>query len=174
VLGLSWGSTLALELYRRRPDIPRTLILASAYAGWAGSLSPDEVAERRARALHDLDGATDELVRRWLPTLLTERAPQGVIDELSAIMSDFHPAGARAMLDSMVESNLGEVLPAIDVPTLLLCGEEDQRSPLSVAREMQAGISGSSLVVLPGAGHQSNMEAPDLFNDAVRSFLRSN
>src|SRR3990170_2856200 len=40
VLGLSWGSTLALELYRRRPDIPRSLMLTAAYAGWAGSLPP--------------------------------------------------------------------------------------------------------------------------------------
>lgn len=38
VLGLSFGSGLALELYRWHPDIPKTLILASAYAGWAGSL----------------------------------------------------------------------------------------------------------------------------------------
>jgi len=136
-------------------------------------LSPEEVAERRARALQDLDGATEELIRGWLPTLLTEWASQDVVDELSAIMSDFHPAGARTMLESMVEADLREVLPAIDVPTLLLCGEEDHRSPLSVARETQAQIPDSSLVVLPGAGHQSNMEAPDLFNDAVRSFLRA-
>jgi pimeloyl-ACP methyl ester carboxylesterase len=46
VLGLSWGGGLALELYRRRPDLPRSLVLASAYAGWAGSLPPDEVARR--------------------------------------------------------------------------------------------------------------------------------
>jgi pimeloyl-ACP methyl ester carboxylesterase len=40
VLGLSWGSSVALELYRRHPQVPASLILASAYAGWAGSLSP--------------------------------------------------------------------------------------------------------------------------------------
>jgi pimeloyl-ACP methyl ester carboxylesterase len=39
--GLSWGGGLALELYRRHPGVVRTLILASAYAGWAGSL-PDK------------------------------------------------------------------------------------------------------------------------------------
>jgi len=38
IIGLSWGSSLAIELYRQRPDIPSALILAGPYAGWAGSL----------------------------------------------------------------------------------------------------------------------------------------
>jgi pimeloyl-ACP methyl ester carboxylesterase len=46
VLGLSFGGGLALELYRRKPALPRTLVLASAYAGWAGSLPTQVVAER--------------------------------------------------------------------------------------------------------------------------------
>ena len=51
VLGLSWGSTLALALYQLRPELPRTLILTAAYAGWAGSLTPEEVAERLRSSL---------------------------------------------------------------------------------------------------------------------------
>jgi pimeloyl-ACP methyl ester carboxylesterase len=47
LLGLSFGSGLALELYRWYEDIPRSLILASAYAGWAGSLPPDVVEQRK-------------------------------------------------------------------------------------------------------------------------------
>src|SRR6266545_8232037 len=47
--GLSWGGGLALELYRRHPQVPRSLVLASAYAGWAGSLPPEVVAERVER-----------------------------------------------------------------------------------------------------------------------------
>ena len=54
VAGLSWGSTLALELYRRRPELPRSLVLASAYAGWAGSLPGDVVAERLRTTLDRL------------------------------------------------------------------------------------------------------------------------
>ena len=49
VLGLSFGAVLALELYRRHPRVPRAFVLASAYAGWAGSL-PAEVVERSSRA----------------------------------------------------------------------------------------------------------------------------
>ena len=51
MLGLSYGGGLAPELYRRHPALPRSLILASAYAGWAGSL-PAEIIE--LRLLQDL------------------------------------------------------------------------------------------------------------------------
>jgi pimeloyl-ACP methyl ester carboxylesterase len=71
------------------------------------------------------------------------------------------------------EHDLRDVLPIIDVPSLLLYGDQDVRSPLSVAEEMHAKIPGSKLVVLPGVGHMSDVEAPERFNAEVRSFLRS-
>jgi pimeloyl-ACP methyl ester carboxylesterase len=62
----------------------------------------------------------------------------------------------------------------VDVPTLLLYGDADQRSPLSpVGEALHAGIPGSKLVVVPGVGHVVNLEAPERFNEEVRSFLLS-
>ena len=74
----------------------------------------------------------------------------------------------------MPEADLRDVLPRIDVPTLLLYGDADVRSPLHVAEELRDQIPGSTLVVIPGVGHQSNIEAASLFNTAVQDFLRSN
>lgn len=173
VLGLSWGSTLALELYRRRPDLPRSLVLTAAYAGWAGSLPPEEVAERLEGFLPQMDRPAREWVHEYIPTLLTHRAPKAMADELVEIMADSRQAGLRPMLLAMAGADLRDVLPTISVPTLLLYGEEDVRSPIEVAKEMHAAIPGSTLVVLPEVGHQSNVEAPDRFNDAVRTFLRA-
>ena len=62
--------------------------------------------------------------------------------------------------------------PCIKVPTLLVCGDRDVRAPLTVAEQLHAAISGSTLVVLAGAGHVCNVEAADDFNDAAREFLR--
>jgi pimeloyl-ACP methyl ester carboxylesterase len=47
--GLSRGGGLALELYRRHPQVPRSLVLASAYAGWAGSLPPEVARDLHAK-----------------------------------------------------------------------------------------------------------------------------
>ncbi len=89
-------------------------------------------------------------------------------------MLEVHPAGMRPMLQGFAEADLRDVLPRIQVPTLLLYGDADRRSPLdTVARDLNARIPGSRLVVLPGVGHQLDMEAPDRFNAEVRAFLRS-
>jgi pimeloyl-ACP methyl ester carboxylesterase len=171
ILGLSWGSSLALALYGRRPDLPRSLILAAAYAGWTGSLSREEAKRRLADALREIHMPAEQYTRSWMPTLLTDRARPEMVEELVSIMRDFRPEGARPMLHAMAEADLRPVLPTIRVPTLLLAGEEDARSPVAVARKMQRAIPGSELVLLSGAGHQSNIEAADRFNDEVRRFL---
>lgn len=77
------------------------------------------------------------------------------------------------MLRSFAVADLRDVLVTIAVPTLLLYGDLDVRAPLPVAEDLHARIPGSRLVVLPGVGHDANMEAPETFNDAVRTFLRS-
>jgi pimeloyl-ACP methyl ester carboxylesterase len=83
------------------------------------------------------------------------------------------PGGYRAMAHSMAEADLREVLPRIEVPTLLLYGELDQRSPLKVAKELNQRIPSSQLVVIEGVGHSVNVEAPEEFNAHVRTFIRS-
>lgn len=172
VLGLSWGSTLALELYRQRPDLVRTLVLTAAYAGWAGSLSPEDVGERlrtTLREMRTLDPVT--YARSWIPTLFTDRAPAEVLEEHVAVTSAFRVAGWIPALHAMAEADLRDVLPTIRVPTLLLSGREDVRSPIAISRAMHAAIPGSELVLLPEVGHMGNLEAPGAFNEAVRAFL---
>ncbi|HIH45095.1 MAG TPA: alpha/beta hydrolase [Candidatus Methanoperedenaceae archaeon] len=174
VLGLSFGSGLALELYHRYPGIPRSLILASAYAGWAGSLPPEMVKERLQQGLRLSELPPERVVDAFIPTHFAKSVSNDVIEETAAIISEFHPVGMRAMVLAFAEADLRDVLPTIEVPTLLLYGEADQRSPLDVAENLHASIPASRLVIIPGVGHQSNLEAPEIFNAEVRSFLRAN
>jgi pimeloyl-ACP methyl ester carboxylesterase len=172
VAGLSFGGILALALQRRHSAVARALVLASAYAGWAGSL-PREVAEQRLRqALALADGASDAFVDALLPTMFSKPIPRATMDAFRASMLEFHPRGFRAMARASAE-DVRDVLPHVDVPTLLVYGDRDVRAPLTVAETLHAAISGSKLVVLPDAGHISNIEAPDEFNAAVRDFLHS-
>jgi len=173
VLGLSWGGGLALELYRQHPAIPRSLVLASAYAGWGGSLPPEEVKQRLERALRESEMPREHLVSTWVPTFFSESVPPEVVEEVTAIVSEFHPAGIRIGLRAFAEADLRDVLPRIKVPTLLLYGDKDVRSPLHIAEALHARIPGSRLVVMAGVGHVSDMEAPERFNAEVRGFLRS-
>jgi pimeloyl-ACP methyl ester carboxylesterase len=171
VAGLSFGGALAIEFSRRYPSVPATLVLASAYAGWAGSLPADAAEQRLRQALELADLSAPEFVRTLLPTMFSERTPQELVDEFGASMLTFHPAGFRAMAHASFE-DLRDALPHIAIPTLLVYGEKDVRAPLSVAENLHAALRDSRLVVLPEAGHICNLETPEAFNDAVRSFLR--
>jgi pimeloyl-ACP methyl ester carboxylesterase len=145
----------------------------SAYTGWAGSLPPEEVAARLEAVMRDSHLPGAEWAERWLPTLFTDCAPAGLVDELGAIIANFHPRGAQTMARAMARADLRDVLPRIDAPTLLIYGDADVRSPLSVAEELHSRIPASKLVVLQGAGHQLNMEAADQFSSALRDFLHA-
>jgi pimeloyl-ACP methyl ester carboxylesterase len=165
---------LALELYRRHPELPRSLVLASAYAGWAGSLPPEVVRERVKRAMREAGLPPEQWVGGYLPGLFTGSAPPELLEEMTGTMLEVRPAGMRAMIRSFAEADLRDVLPGIRVPTLLLYGEDDRRSPLgTVAAELHERISGSRLRVMGGVGHAANLEAPERFNAEMREFLRS-
>lgn len=172
VVGLSFGSGLALELFRLHPELPRSLVLASAYAGWAGSLGREAAEERRELLLREADRPPEEVARDFSATLFMQSVPAALVDEAVALMCDFHPAGVRAMANAFADADLLEVLPRIDVPTLLVHGDSDQRSPLRVAEDLHARIPDSKLVVIPGPGHAVNMEAPERFNEVVLEFLK--
>ena len=171
VVGLSFGGTLALAFQGRHPAVARTLVLVSAYAGWLGSL-PADVAEARRRQAHVLAALEPpELVDALLPTMFAESPSLETVEAFRASLLAFHPAGFRAMAEAAAV-DLRRVLATIDVPTLLVYGDRDVRAPLAVARDLDAAVTGSTLVVLPGRGHLCNLEAAAEFNDVVRGFLR--
>jgi pimeloyl-ACP methyl ester carboxylesterase len=131
------------------------------------------VEERLRQITRDMALPPEQWVPGWLQGLFTQAAPREVVEEMRAIMSASHPDGARAMAHAFAEADLRDVLPRIQAPTLLLYGAADQRASREVAEDLQAKIPGSQLVMLPGVGHQSNLEAPERFTAEVRTFLRS-
>ncbi len=169
--GLSFGGALAIEFGRRHPAVPRALVLASAYAGWRGSL-PAQVADERLRLALALAGVTPgEFRATLLPTMFSDGTPPEVVEEFGAGLAAFHPAGFRALARASAE-HLPDALPHNRSETLLVYGDKDVRAPQEVARRLHAAIAGSRLVVLPDVGHVCNIEAPDEFNTVVRGFLR--
>jgi pimeloyl-ACP methyl ester carboxylesterase len=88
--------------------------------------------------------------------LIEANTTQGIDDAIVALMTrpDSTPGLAR-----------------IDVPTLLVAGEEDALTPVALHERMCEQIAGARLVVIPGAGHLSSVEAPLAFSDALGRFL---
>jgi pimeloyl-ACP methyl ester carboxylesterase len=170
VVGLSFGGALAIALQRRHRSLTTSLVLASAYAGWRGSLDA-EVAEHRLMQAYRLSERSPvELVEALLPTMFALPVAKADVNAFRAALEAVHPAGFRAMASASAE-DLRDVPPTIEVPTLLIYGDNDERAPTDVARQLHTTIAGSRLVMLRGAGHVCNIELPERFNDEVRQFL---
>ena len=169
--GLSWGGTVVLECWRRHPDLVASLILMDTYAGWSGSLPAHEVG-RRVEGVRQMLEVGGEDFDPTLPGLFGGEPSADVVALMEEMAADVRPETLSLEVGIMASADLSDLLPEIDVPTLLVWGELDSRSTLQVARRFESDIDGSELVVIEGAGHVSNLERPDLVNEAIRDFCR--
>ena len=170
LVGLSLGGALALAVGARHPGLARSLVVVSGYAGWGGSLPPGIADQRLSQALVLSELTPEEFVDALLPTMFATMPADEDVARFVASMRAFHPGGFRAMARASAEDLRG-LLASIDVPTLLVYGDQDVRAPLSVAEHLHTAIAGSELTVLPGLGHACNLERPDEFNATLRAWL---
>jgi len=166
--GLSWGGTIVQELYRHHPDRVATLILAGSYAGWKGSLPAEEV-NARVEGVRTMLEAGE---RYDPPGLFAGAPPREFAPLLGEMTASARPASLWAQLSMMAQTDQRDLLSRVAVPTLLIWGDADARSPLVVAHQFANAIPHAELKVIPDAGHISNLEQPGPFNDAVRNFCR--
>lgn len=171
IVGAAWGTVLAFEFYRAYPSVARSLVLASAYAGWRGSLPLEEVNRRVDRIRRESTLPPDAVVADWIPTLVTPGASREVVDELAGIMRQMRPTGVTCMTEVFASVDSRDILPQIDVPVKLIYGEADRRAPVHIGHQLHAQIPNSELAIIPGAGHMVYLEAGEAFNAEVRGFL---
>ena len=173
LVGHSFGTMVALSLFRRHPAVPASLVLVGGYAGWAGSLPPDEVA-RRLEMFVGMAELGDAFDPRSYPGLFSDLIPADRDAALTTIMREnVRPTTIRAAGHTGAETDLRPVLPTIDVPTLVLHGDADGRSPLANAKALHAAISTSALVVLPKLGHACVVEDPEACSTEIRRFVKT-
>jgi pimeloyl-ACP methyl ester carboxylesterase len=171
VVGLSFGTMLALSFYEHHPSMVASLILLGAYAGWAGSLPADEVS-RRVQSFRAIADHADEFDPRSHPGLFSDLMTEERAAALDTMMREnVRPATVRAAASIGGETDLRPMLPTVTVPTLLLHGEADARSPVAAAAALHAAIPTSEFVVLPRLGHASCIEDPEACAAEIRRFV---
>ena len=166
------GGHRRLELYRQHPELVATLILIDTYAGWKGSL-PEEEVRARVEGLRQTLAAPDDHFDPTLPGWFAGDPPAEFASLLEEMAASVRRERLRRVLLLMAEADQRYLLPRIMVPTLLIWGEQDVRSPLRVARQFEHAIPASKLVVIPDCGHVSNLEQPERLNEALRDLPRA-
>ena len=172
IAGLSLGGYVAFALWRRHRDRIRALVLADTRAE---ADTPEVRARRRELAALARERGAGAVAARQLPGLVgrtTREHNPDLYDAIHGIMMGATVDGIVGALDAMAgRPDASAILPTIDVPTLVVCGEEDAVTPMKGMRAMAGQIPGSRFEMIAGAGHLSNMERPAAFNHVVSEFL---
>jgi pimeloyl-ACP methyl ester carboxylesterase len=167
VCGLSMGGYVAFELWRRAPHRVIGFVLANTRA----VADPPEAAAAR-RALAERLRSEGNVLAEEPPPLLSDRAPEDLRARVRAWIGEQPPeAIAAASLGMAERPDSTPELAKIDVPTLVLTSTEDRLIPPEISAEMAGLIPRGRLETIEGAGHLSNLEAPDAFDAALLEHL---
>ena len=173
--GLSMGGNVALNFGLAHPDMARSLVVAGT---GTGSDSPESFASNVAGFAGRLESggmaAMDDYTRGPARVQLLRKDPKGWREFADQFAE--HSATGSALTFRGVQGRrppiyaLEDRLRALDVPTLIMVGDEDDPC-IEPAIFMKRHIPGSGLAMIPQSGHAINLEEPDLFNRLVLDFL---
>ena len=171
--GLSMGGYVALAFYKQLPSRVRTLVLADTRAQADTEEGKQTRAQQAEKALNEgMAGIADAMLPKLLTPETVSKRPE-VVKSVRDMMLKTKPEGAAAALHGMAErDDQTALLAKITVPALVMVGAEDAITPVADSEKMHAAIPGSRLVVIENAGHVSNLERSEQFNDALLSFLK--
>ncbi len=172
VAGLSMGGYIALALWRKHPDRIRALVLADTRAG---ADTPEGAAKRIELIAVARQSGTAALAERQMPGMVgkttRERRPE-IGEDIRGLILRANIDGVVGALEAIMDRpDSTDLLSTINVPTLIIVGEEDILTPPSEACLMHEAIAGSRLETIERAGHLSNMERPAAFNTVLTEFV---
>jgi pimeloyl-ACP methyl ester carboxylesterase len=168
-VGISMGGYLSFELWRRAQARIPALVLADTRAA-ADTPEQQQARDDTIRLLGE-----DGFEPFWgglAPKLFSAGADAEVVAQGRALAAEQPITGLVAALMTLRDrDDSTSTLLTIDVPVLIVVGEEDTLTPPSDAAELEDGIRQARLVRIPGAGHLTPLEQPEEFNRALLSFL---
>ena len=168
IVGTSLGGYVAFALWRRHRERVRGLVLTDTRA-----TADDDAAQARRRqliALAQQSGSAavaDVQVTGALGKSTRAKRPE-LVEEVRGVMTRASVAGIVGTLEAMLgRPDSTPLLSTIDVPTLVVGGEEDAITGPKEMRALAAAIPGAVLELIPGSGHLPSVERPATFNAAL-------
>jgi pimeloyl-ACP methyl ester carboxylesterase len=171
LFGHSMGGRVALEVYRLAPERVRRIALVST---GVHSLREGEAEKRHALQTIGWNHGFEKLIDAWLPPMVAEA--NRARPEIYEPMRQMNVEAGQEVFDAQIHALLGRpevesLLPRIACPALVMTGELDAWSSPEQHRNIAAAIPHSELVIVPGAGHMIQLEAPEAVNAAIARWL---
>jgi pimeloyl-ACP methyl ester carboxylesterase len=167
--GLSLGGIVAMEIIRIAPQRISMLALLDTSHNLP---TPSQVATWELFEDLTRSGRFEEVTGRYLlDSLLHHQTPEAkaLVLDMAASVGPESFLNQNAAMPTRPDNR--SVLPTITVPAMVLCGSEERVCPVSIHEEIAASIPGARLVVVPGAGHLSTIDQPELVTHAMRRWL---
>lgn len=166
LIGLSMGGTIAQRFALAYPDRLEALVLVGATAHGLGA---DVDAANVHKAIDELGiiKASQRVIERSFSPV----TPRQTIEFAKAEVVQTPEFVARQAITSLNESDYRSELHRIQMPTLIIVGKDDIITPPEESRVLANGIAGSSLEIIPQAGHFPMLEQPETFNRLLKNFL---
>lgn len=172
ICGLSMGGYIAFQFWRLFRERVRAAVLCDTRA------APDSPEARTGRyqlaerARADGVGAVIDAMLPKLVAANTRRTRPDVVEQITAMMCETPIETVARTLAGLAERpDAAAILPTIDVPALIVMGDEDAITGRGPVEMLARGIRGARMVTIDAAGHLPNLEQPDAFNEALSSFL---
>ena len=114
-----------------------------------------------------------EIIPKIVQYAYSRKAPPNLIEEGVAQMMKCRPEVLHGDFLACNRFDVMKEVEKVDLPTLILCGEDDELTPVLYSQFLQSRIKGSKLAVLPNAGHMVMMESAQAFNEKIREFIQT-
>lgn len=169
-VGISMGGMIGQIFALKYPSMVRSLILSSTtsrYPAAARSAWEERIRTVEAKGMEPL---VEPALERWFTAPFRERR-RDVMDGVRAMIRSTPPQGYIGCCYAIPTIDVTDRLGEVRCPALVIAGENDPGTPVTMAQEICATLPSSELVILPSASHLCNLEQPEAFNHVLLGFL---
>ena len=168
--GLSMGGMIGETYALKYPGVFQSMVLADTTSRRppnAEQMWGDRVRMAREKGM---DALVEGTLGRWFTEPYRQSHPE-VMARIGNGIRNTPVDGFAGCCDAIAKIDVLDRLKEIDCPSLVIVGDQDHGTPPEMARQIQANLRGSELLIIPSAAHLSNVEQPEVFNKALAGFL---
>jgi pimeloyl-ACP methyl ester carboxylesterase len=170
LIGNGFGGTVALAFALAHPERIAKLVLSDAAACFpdegrqAFAVMADKVAAGGLGSIAQIAAK-----RVFSPAYLAAHPEK--IEERKQVLLGIEPKAFQAACKILQETDLVPLLHHLSVPTLVICGTDDQATPPALNKQIAEQVQGAKYIELPGCGHCPPLEQPEAFVKAIKEFV---